>query len=137
METKKKKQDSLNTISVFLYLSVKHRCYDLLRRNTVRVEHQAELVRVLESNADGDFTVEMVKLELIKMIYVEVDKLPEKMKEVFLLTYKEGFKPAEIARRLQLSVQTVKNQRLNATRLLKEMLRDKPLLLALLAFLEY
>ncbi len=51
-----------------------------------------------------------------------MDKLPEKMKEVFNLSYKEGLKPARIAELIQINVQTVKNQRVNAIKLLKNAL---------------
>ncbi len=54
------------------------------------------------------------------------------MREIFLLSYSEGLKPAEIAARLGISVKTVKNQRVNAVNILRSALADHPMLFTLL-----
>lgn len=48
--------------------------------------------------------------ELRRLYDSEIDKLPEKMKEIFLFSRKDGLTNEQIAKELSLSQQTVKNQ---------------------------
>ncbi|HEY8388900.1 MAG TPA: RNA polymerase sigma-70 factor [Parasegetibacter sp.] len=128
---------TMESIAAFLYVAARNSCYDLLRHTKMKAEKQAELTELLYEPDEDYFRAEQIRLELLKLISKEVDKLPARMREIFLLSYSEGLKPAQIAERLQLNVQTVKNQRLNAVRLLKAALADHPLLATLLMILEF
>lgn len=133
---RKAKFESLGNIGGFLYLTVRNACYDLLRHRQVRSGKQSEIARELDESGQTDFTIQQIREEFLKLVYAEVERMPAKMKEIFLLSYRDGLKPAEIARQLQLSVQTVANQKVNAIRFLKEALTDKSLLTTLLLLLE-
>ncbi|MBO9573168.1 MAG: RNA polymerase sigma-70 factor [Chitinophagaceae bacterium] len=124
------------SVSVFLFLSVKHKCLDVLKHEGVKHRHHAALLETLSATFEDDFTVELVRLEFIQKIYKEVDRLPEKMKQVFLLSYQDGLKPADIATQLNLSVQTVKNQRIKAIRKLKDAFANDPKIWLLLCLME-
>lgn len=128
--------ESLNNIEAFLHITVRNGCLDFLRRLRVKADKREELQRRLIANLDGDFAREEILAAFMDLIYEEVKMLPPKMREIFLLSYKEGLKPAEIAERLNLSAQTVRNQKTNAVSLLRLALANKPLLLALLFFLD-
>lgn len=132
---RRKQFDSLHYISTFLHKAIKNRCLDYLRHQQVKSKNQQGLMQLLEQVNDNDFSAEIIRLELIKLIYAEAEKLPPKMKEIFLLSYKEGLKPADIAERLSINVQTVKNQRVTAVNLLKVALQYKPQLAILLSAL--
>ena len=56
-------------------------------------------------------------------IWTAIEALPEKCKEVFLLAKRDGMKYEEIAVRLHISVNTVKNQVSKALKTLKEGVR--------------
>lgn len=132
---KREELSTLEAISGFLFVLVRNRCFDLLRHEEVKNQKRPELIRLLESSQENDLFLEQVRSELIRLIYQEVDKLPGRMKEVFLLSFAEGLKPAEIATRLRISAQTVSNQKLSAIRLLKAALGDRATLLLLLILL--
>ncbi|HCC53275.1 MAG TPA: RNA polymerase sigma-70 factor, partial [Porphyromonadaceae bacterium] len=53
-----------------------------------------------------------------------IGKLPDRCREIFVLSRMEGLKNREIANRLQISVSTVENQMTIAIRKLKYELRD-------------
>lgn len=127
--------DDLEAIGSFLFVLVRNRCFDMLRHEVVKNEKQPELIRLLESSNENDLFLEQVRAELIRLIYREVEKLPARMKEVFLLSFAEGLKPAEIATRLQISTQTVSNQKLTAIKLLKAALGNHASILLLLVLL--
>lgn len=127
---------SMNAVAVFLHTTVRNRCLDYLKHEKVKLDKKEDLVRMIESASEADFSDEMIRMELMKKIYEEVDRLSPRLQEIFYLSYKEGLKPAQIAEKLDLSVQTVKNQRLNVIKLLKSALKGHPLLLLLLTLME-
>lgn len=67
-------------------------------------------------NSDSSFDILTVKEnelkfeEMVELIYRTIDEMPEKMKEIFLMSRSEQFAITEIAEKLGLSPQTVKNQ---------------------------
>jgi RNA polymerase sigma-70 factor (ECF subfamily) len=123
---------SFDGIAAFLHVTVRNKCFNLLKHQQVKATHHPELLRLFEERETTDFFEEQVQIELMRKIYVEVDKLPVRMKEIFLLSYREGLKPAQIAEQLQIKVQTVTNQRVNAVKLLQLLLQKESLLLLLL-----
>ena len=125
----------LASVSAYMYVVVRNQCFALLRRRRVRQERQDELERLLGDPDPNEFYIEQLRTELLQKIFAAVDRLPERMREIFLLSYREGLKPAEIAERMQLKVQTVSNQKINAIRVLKQALGDEFLLAAALALL--
>ena len=59
--------------------------------------------------------------EIRRLLYREIDGLPEKMREIFLM-YMDGRKNEEIASILQISVETVKTQKKRAVKQIKSKL---------------
>ena len=93
-----------------------HRCIDQARRQKVRP--QVSLDDVPEPVADtseGDFM-------LSDMLRRVVDTLPEKARMVVVLRYQEDLEPAEIARVLEMPVNTVKSHLRRSLALLRDKL---------------
>lgn len=128
--------ESLDHIRAFLFTTAKNACLNFLQHVKIKDEKHAEILRSLTLFQRDNFYLEVVRAELMQLVFAEVEKLPAKMKQIFLLSYKDGLKPAEIAERLNISVQTVSNQKSTAISLLKTALGNTPLLLALLLCLE-
>ncbi len=124
---KKNQFSHLKSISSFLFVTARNRCFDIIRHQQVKNKHEAELIELMSDNRHTDFFVEQVRLELVKLVNQAIGKLPERMREVFVLSYNEGLKPAEIAEKLNISVKTVSNQKLSAVKLLKAALEQHPL----------
>jgi len=116
---------NLDDVKSYLYVSVKNRCLNILKHSNVRTEHQSKLLIELETHDSSPNEMELIHAELINQIWLEIESLPPKMKEVFLLTYRDGIKPASIAQRLQLSVQTVRNQKHSALQRLRAIFGDR------------
>lgn len=127
--------DTVDKVSNFLFVAARNRCYNAIRDREIHEKHEAELARLMESDT-GDLSLEQVRVELIKLISEQVRQLPEKTRQVFLLSFEEGLKPSQIAERLGLSVKTVKNQKLSAIKLLKTALYGHPLESILLILVE-
>lgn len=133
---KKSEFPTLDAVGAFLHVAARNQCFNHLRHTQMAKEKQAELLHLLNMPEEHPFKLEELRFQLLDLITAEVHKLPAKMREIFMLSYEEGLKPAEIAKRLGLQVQTVKNQRLNAVKLIKAALADHPLLFAMLPLLE-
>ncbi len=128
---------SLDHIRAFLFTTAKNACLNFLQHSKIKDAKHADILHSLTTSLRDNFYLEEIRAELMTLVYAEVEKMPAKMKEIFLLSYREGLKPAEIAERLNISVQTVSNQKVNAINLLKTALGHTPLLLALLLCLEF
>jgi len=115
------------SVSSYLYTAIRYRFIDLVARNKVRSDYAQGLQLFYDK---GDFSVDnyMSEKELSAIIEAEISKLPDKMREIFLLSRKSNLKNKEIAQHLGISEKTVKNQ----LSLALKTLRDR---LGLLAFL--
>lgn len=127
---------TLDAVSAFLYVTVRNKCYNLLKHRKMKASRRDDLLRLFSEREQGGFFEEQVQLQLVRCIYAEVDKLPARMQEIFLLSYRDGLKPAEIAERLQIKAQTVTNQRVSAIRLLQVALGKDFMMASLVVLLE-
>lgn len=118
--------ETVGKISNFLYVAARNRCHNVVRDRQIHDGHAAELVGMMATDT-GDLFLDQVRAELIKLIREQVNQLPEKTRQVFLLSFEEGLKPSQIAERLSVSVKTVKNQKLSAIKLLRSALHQHPL----------
>lgn len=128
---------NIKAIPSFLFITARNRCYDLIRHNKVKSKHESELIAHIDDTEDNDIFYMEVRMELIQLLRKEINKLPEKMREILLLSFHEGLKPAQIAARLNISVKTVSNQKLSALKILKLAFNKNPLELMLLALMQY
>jgi RNA polymerase sigma-70 factor (ECF subfamily) len=80
-----------------------------LRRQATEYRNLKNIIAEEGRNPD-DLLQKLSAKELQELIHEAVDQLPEKRKEIYLLTREEGLSHKEIAAKLNISVQTVKNQ---------------------------
>lgn len=100
----------------YLYMTVRNRCLDQLKKKDLPTES-------LKPNdtygiIDDDQAQQRSQTEA--RLWTAIDSLPEKCREVFILSKRDGLKYEEIADELDISVNTVRNQISKALRLLKE-----------------
>jgi len=105
-------------LKAFLYISCRNACMNYLQHLKVKTAVQADYLKQLEK---GEETIlyDIIRTEILDIVNKEIDLLPEKMAEIFKLLYFEGKKTDEIALQLNISVQTVRNQKVKAIGLLK------------------
>lgn len=109
-----------NNIKAFLYITIRNQCLDFLRYrqrlNEVKKEYESHLLSAEEIQQVEHLIIES---DLINKIYKEVQKLPNRCREIFILTYFKGLKTKEIATALQISESAVTTQRSLAIKYLK------------------
>lgn len=106
------KADKINvktSVKSYLYGAVRNACLNHLKHEKVKRRHQDE--QLLKNNLDTYDEVNFLELdELQQEIENAIEKLPEKCKEIFLMSRYEEKKNKEIAAELGLSLKTIENQ---------------------------
>ena len=95
---------------------VRNRCLDHLRKKGILTES----LKPYDTYGiiDDDDAQERSQTEA--RLWTAIDSLPEKCREVFIMSKRDGLKYEEIADELGLSVNTVRNQISKALKLIKE-----------------
>ena len=100
----------------YLYMMVRNRCLDHLRKKGISTES----LKPYDPHGiiDDDEAQDRSRTEA--RLWTAIDSLPEKCREIFILSKRDGLKYEEIAEELGLSVNTVRNQIAKALKLIKE-----------------
>jgi len=115
------KRQQLNyttSFSSYLYTAVRYKFFELLDKQKVSESYIQSIQHYLD--AGEHLTDNYIReKELAFVIEREISNLPEKMREVFLLSRKQNLHNKEIAVKLNISEKTVKNQLSTALKTLK------------------
>jgi len=116
----------------YLFAIVRNKLLDKIRKQYVREEY---VQKILQSSSESDFSTQQTILtnDLNNHIHRAVDVLPEKCREVFQLSRFEQLSVDQIAQKLQISPQTVKNQLSKALQVVRFRLREFAILGLLLS----
>ncbi len=113
----------IQSIKSYLYKSVINASINYINRQKSLALHHEKIVK--------DFTVEDLddldaENELIVTLYAEIEKLPQKCKQIFKMNRFDRLKYREIAQQLEISERTVENHIAHALKVLKRaMVTDK------------
>lgn len=104
-------------IKSFLYSAVKNLAMNIKRRNVVFDRVRSEFNT--DQPDENDILDNLINAELIGALHRELNELPEGCQRICRLIYLDGMKYEEVAQELNVSVNTVKTQRMRAINLLK------------------
>ena len=93
----------------FLFAAVRYRIIDHIRKNITRREY-AEIAQRLTADYIASTEDELTAKEIRQTLELAVNNLPSRTKEIYRLSRHRQLAIKEIASRLHLSEQTVKNQ---------------------------
>lgn len=108
-------------LEAYLFTLIRYRIIDKIRKN-IRREDYAGMLQSLRVNYDSETEKIIAAKEIKQGIEQALDKLSPRVKEIYQLSREENLSIPEIAARLQLSEQTVKNQLTFALKHLRESL---------------
>ncbi|MBS1751562.1 MAG: RNA polymerase sigma-70 factor [Bacteroidetes bacterium] len=110
-----------DSLGGYLYTALRNRIFNHFEKNNNRLQ---KLMQRQFLPADGEETIfsSYCTKELQQFIAQQVVAMPEKMRQIYLLSKEENLTHAEIATLLSLSNQTVKNQLYNALNRLRKSL---------------
>lgn len=108
-------------LSGYLYNSVRNRIFNIFAHQKVKSRYVSSFLKF--NSESSNITDEKIReRELAKQIEAEIDALPERMREVFLMSRKEYLSHKEIAEKLDISEFTVKNHIKKALKILRSRL---------------
>lgn len=121
--TQKEQIDAAVFSESYLFAIVRNKLLDKIRKQYVREDY---VQKILQSSSESDFSTQQTILtnDLNNHIHRAVDVLPEKCREVFQLSRFEQLSVDQIAQKLQISPQTVKNQLSKALQVVRFRLRE-------------
>jgi RNA polymerase sigma-70 factor (ECF subfamily) len=131
----KKEFDSIEGIKAYLLRSANNACINAHRDLQTELAHQKDVVHYLQSEQSGLSEEDEYRAALMVLVLEEIEKLPKQCKLIFKMAYFEEMKNDEIAEKLNLSNQTVRNQKNRAVNMLRTALFEKKLGICVLLFL--
>ena len=129
-----KRDELVDKAEQYLVRSVKFKCIDYQRKQVVKRKYQHEAVHVQEKVVQ-DVYEESDGVNIKDALHMAISQLPEKTREVFMLSKLDGLSYKEIATHLDISPKTVENQMGRAFKHLREKLKQYKDLLILILFL--
>lgn len=108
-----------SSLKSYFYTSVKNRCLNHLRSLQISDKHK---LLYLEAAINSGDPSNWEDSELVDKIKNAIEKLPEKMSEIFKLKYLDGKKNKEISDLLEISENTIKTQLQRAKTKIRELL---------------
>lgn len=126
-----------NSITSYLYKSVRNDCLNHIAHENIKLTHRSHsLFQSKQNNTNGDADHKVIFSQLEKAIRKAIDQLPAQCRLIFELSRFENKKNREIAELLDISIKTVENQMGKALKILRAELIDYlPFLLLILSCL--
>lgn len=107
---------AMSNRKAYLYMMVRNRCLDQLRRKGIPTESLKpyDTYGIIEDDDAQERSQTEARL------WTAIDSLPEKCRQIFLMSKRDGLKYMEIADELGISENTVRNQISKALKILKD-----------------
>jgi RNA polymerase sigma-70 factor (ECF subfamily) len=124
-----------DSLKSYLFLSVKNGCLNYLKHKKVEEKYIKQMAELSNQHLayDPDLYIASELQEKVKNV---IDLLPEKCREIFIMSRIQGLKNDEIATNLNISKRTVETQISKALKVLRIELKDYVGLMILLGILQ-
>ena len=120
--TKRKVFTSLEAIKSYLYTTVKNSCLNHIKHSSRHSVCHREILYL--SDKSNDFLNDYgIRSELLQKLWEDVEQLPTVRKKIFKMYFAEGCSSFEIAKSLQISVDTVRVQKARALHSLRALIK--------------
>lgn len=114
------KSASLNIstkLSGHLYISVRNKVLNLIAQDKVRNDYLSAVAAFITQSTNDSLLFD--EREILDLVEAEILNLPPRMREIFEMSRKDNLSHKEIAKKLNISDQTVKKQVQNALKIIK------------------
>lgn len=108
------------SLKAYLTVAVRNSAYNLIRKRKISKIDYVASIADLEITDGYETDQQLLLKELMDEIDQVIQRMPEQMKEVYQLSFREGMTNLEIAAQLNLSPSTVSTQLARATKKLRE-----------------
>ncbi len=121
---KRSKFSDAKGLHSYLFVIVKNACFSTIRkwRREKVFKESYEYQSSITDDGNCDLLCEKIKFH--EKLLEEIEKLPRQCKAIMILTYKDGLDNRQIGEKLNLSPNTVKNQKSKGIKVLRERLHE-------------
>jgi RNA polymerase sigma factor (sigma-70 family) len=124
-----------HNVRAFLYTTVRRACYNHARKLKSDNSKEAAYLKTVNVNTDENIEAAIDhKIEVPEVLRAS-EELSEKRKQIFDLIFEKGYTTQQIVAKLELSDSTIRVQKLNIIRQLKQILKDNGFISCLVYFL--
>ena len=120
---KREDVDTSKSVKSYLYTTVYNKSLNYIRNNKKFVNTEKK-INLFEKSNDWDYSNKMIANEIEAKIIQTLDSLPEKCRQVFIMSRYEELKYREIAEKLKISIKTVETQMSKALKALRKNLTE-------------
>ncbi|WP_413666667.1 RNA polymerase sigma-70 factor [Mucilaginibacter sp. Mucisp86] len=111
----------LTSLNAYLYTAVRYQVFNIIRSGKVKADLFNRLEELFSKNGGEEILSEK---EINRLLEQGVAELPEKCRQIFIMSRREHLSTKEIAERLEISPKTVENQLTIALNRLRKTLGD-------------
>lgn len=115
----------LPAIKSFLYTAVKNACLNQLKQERRHAASHKEIEYLSGRQEEYFADHRLIKAELLHKIWQDIEQLPPVRRRIFKMLYLEGLNSFEVARTLQISVDTVRVQKARALHTLRTLIKQR------------
>lgn len=108
----------------FLYKATRNACLNYIEKKAIRHDILERMTEEQYEQNTTDLFNKIVRAEVYQKIVAAIDELPKGCGRIFRLSYISGLSNEEIADALNISIHTVKAQKIKAKARLRESLRE-------------
>lgn len=107
-----------HSISSYIYSIARYKAFSVIRKNIKKKDYLASLIDFMDQYAQTPEEI-MISHQLQNLLDEQIETLPPKMKEIFLLSREAQLSYKEIAEKLNISDKTVKKQISNSLKIIR------------------
>ena len=126
--------EHLENVRPFLFLVTKNACLTYLKQLKLRAASHKEISYLSEISEEA-ISTEQVRAELLQEALLQAETMPTQMKKIFSLFYVEGKSLAEIAKDMNISINTVRAQKVSALKRIRTAFVKKGMIFRAVLFL--
>lgn len=123
MMTKSDTLTNKELVKSYMYRAVNNACLNIIRhKNYVRARIDSYVEEVVHD--EEEYVLDAIESRVLEKIFAQIDELPPECRKVFEYSYIRGYNVEKVAEELNISVNTVKTQRMRARKFLQYRLKD-------------
>mgnify|MGYP001115377986 CR=1 FL=1 len=121
-----KEFNNIDHLKKFLYRAAKNACLNFLRSREREHTKHKDFSQLQDQLDENYIFKEVVHAELMAHVRKAIDGLSPQMRRIFILSYIEQLSDREIAQQLDISYQTVRNQKSKSLAIIRKLVNIKP-----------
>jgi RNA polymerase sigma factor (sigma-70 family) len=126
------KFNSFEHLQSFIYKSAKFAAINFLKKERRQQTHHRNLYYLTSPIEESIAERALYKIEMLKVLYNEIDKLPPQTQQAFRLVFLEDMPRPQVAETLNISLSTVNNHCAHAKNKLRQIFSERELIVLLL-----